>query len=183
MRHVICASCTLLCGILSALYGADLTVILQFDASHSLRAASTMQLEAERLLKDSGVSLDWRISNQLSPYESFPRLAVVKMRGRCEMTGILVGAGEAEVLLGVTYKSDGHVIPFSEVKCDAVRATLAAAHLPSNPEVRDLLFGRALGRVLAHELQHVLNRSGTHTESGVTQKYLSAARLIGDHID
>jgi hypothetical protein len=75
------------------------------------------------------------------------------------------------------------VIPFSEVKCDDVRSALGTAHLPANPAERDLLYGRALGRVLAHELFHVLHASAVHSKSGVTQKYLSASKLTNDHVD
>ncbi len=182
MRHVICALGTLLCGLLPA-RGADLTVILNFEASHSPRSVGAMRLEAEKLLRDNGVSLDWRMLDRLSPDESFTRLAIVKLRGRCEMTPFLPGVTEPGAPLGVTYRVDGRVIPFSEVKCDEVRSTLGVGHLPANPDLRELLYGRALGRVLAHELLHVLSRSGEHTKDGVAQKYLSAARLIGDHID
>jgi hypothetical protein len=183
MRHVICASAIILCGITPVLSGAGLTVILDFEANHSARSTAAMELEAEKLLKDSGVTLEWRMLNGLSPAESFSSLAVVKLRGRCEMTPFQPPAVEPLTELGVTYRVDGQVIPFSEVRCDQVRSALVSAHLPSNPDARELLYGRALGRVLAHELIHVINRSAKHTKEGVAQKYLSAARLIDDHID
>jgi hypothetical protein len=183
MRHVICALGTLLCGMLPALKGADLTVILNFESTRSQRSVATMEREAEKLLSESGVSLDWRMRNRLSPGESFSRLAVVELKGRCEMLPFLSAARPPSGRLGVTYRMDGRVIPFSEVECDAVRSTLGAAHLPVDPAARELLYGRALGRVLAHELLHVINQSGRHTKDGVGQKYFSAATLTGDHID
>lgn len=183
MRHVICAVGTILCGMLPVLSGADLTVILDFESGHSERATGAMRLEAERLLRDSGVSLDWRMLASLSPQESFSNLAVVKLKGHCEMSPYLDGGGDPSAPLGVTYRMDGRVIPFSEVKCDEVRSALKDAHLPPGPDSRELFYGRALGRVLAHELLHVVNRSGHHTRQGVTQKYFSASALVDDHID
>jgi hypothetical protein len=182
MRHVICAL-SILCGLSPAMQAADVTVVLDFEARHSERAAAVMELEAERLLADFGFSLEWRMLNRLAQGESFSRLAVVKLRGRCEMAPFLPASSEPPARLGLTYSVDGRVIPFSEVKCDEVRAALSLAHLTANPEVREVLFGRALGRVMAHELLHVLNRSDRHTKEGVTQKYLSAAKLTGDAID
>ena len=183
MRPVICAFGTLLCALLPSLPAADLTVVLSFEAHHAARSVAQMRLEAERLLLDSGVSLDWRMLNDLPPGESFSRLAVVKFTGQCEMTAFPSGPTAPVAPLGITYRIAGRVVPFSQVACDEVRATLAAAHLPADPEIRELLYGRALGRVLAHELFHVLNGNGRHTHSGVTQKYLSAASLIGAHIN
>jgi hypothetical protein len=42
----------------------------------------------------------------------------------------------------------------------------------------DVLFGRALGRVLAYELVHVLTRSGEHGREGVERPALSGKELI-----
>jgi hypothetical protein len=42
----------------------------------------------------------------------------------------------------------------------------------------DLLFGRALGRVLAHELVHVLTGSEAHGREGVQRAALSGKDLI-----
>jgi hypothetical protein len=39
--------------------------------------------------------------------------------------------------------------------------------------------GRALGRVVAHELVHILTRSGNHAREGVAQTALSGKELIG----
>jgi hypothetical protein len=43
----------------------------------------------------------------------------------------------------------------------------------------DYLMGRALGRVLAHELVHILTKSAAHGQDGVTQPALTGRELIG----
>jgi hypothetical protein len=169
--------------ILPFLPAADMTVVLSFEGRHSAPAVAAMKLETEKLLLHSGVSLGWRMTDGIEPSESFSRLAVVKFRGRCEMAGFLPGPLRPAARLGITYRMDGRVIPFSEVSCDEVRTSLATAHLPADPGSRELLYGRALGRVLAHELWHVLNGNGSHTRAGIMQKYLSAASLTGADID
>jgi hypothetical protein len=68
------------------------------------------------------------------------------------------------------------------VECDRVRGTLGEAHIAGTAEERDVLYGRALGRVLAHELFHILSGSKAHSKQGVMQKYLSAAKLVGEHL-
>jgi hypothetical protein len=82
------------------------------------------------------------------------------------------------VALGSTHLSNGSVIPFTEVECDHIRGSLFSA-----PGVRsDVVLGRAMGRVLAHELHHIINRTRAHTEHGISRKSLSARDLVADRI-
>ena len=46
----------------------------------------------------------------------------------------------------------------------------------------DLLLGRALGRVLAHEVMHILSKSGAHGRTGVTKTALSGSQLIAPEL-
>jgi hypothetical protein len=46
----------------------------------------------------------------------------------------------------------------------------------------DLLLGRALGRVLAHEVVHILTRSGAHGHDGVAKTALSGTQLIAPEL-
>jgi hypothetical protein len=80
MRPVICALSTALC-LIPRLFGADLTVVLDFEATHSARSVAEMKAETEKLLTASGVSVDWRSAHGFLPGESFPKLAVVKFKG------------------------------------------------------------------------------------------------------
>jgi len=181
MRPVICALGTILC-VFAALSGADLTVVLDFETVHSARPVAELKAETERLLAASGVSVDWRSVNGLLPGESFPKLAVVKFKGQCELTPLAPPAPEDGAPLGFTYRIDGRIAPFSEVECDRVRGTLGAIRSAATAGERDVLYGRALGRVLAHELFHILNGTQAHSKQGVMQRYLSAAKLVGDHM-
>jgi hypothetical protein len=46
----------------------------------------------------------------------------------------------------------------------------------------DLLMGRALGRVLAHEVVHILTKSGAHGHDGVAKTALSGTQLIAPEL-
>ena len=46
----------------------------------------------------------------------------------------------------------------------------------------DALLGRALGRVLAHEVVHILSKSGQHGTSGVARTALSGSQLIAPEL-
>jgi hypothetical protein len=179
MRPVICALTTVLC-VFPVLSGADLTVVLDFETRHSARSVAEMKAEAERLLTASGVSVDWRPFDGFVRGESFPKLAVVEFKGQCELTPIVTPAPENGAPLGFTYETDGSISPFSEVECDRVRGTLGEGRLEAAGGQRDVIYGRALGRVLAHELIHILSGSPAHAKHGVMQKYLSAEELVGE---
>jgi hypothetical protein len=74
--------------------------------------------------------------------------------------------------------SDGVVLPFSEVVCDQVAASVRSAMFAGDYARSDQLLGRALGRVVAHELVHILSQSPAHSKSGVEMRALSGQQLI-----
>jgi hypothetical protein len=46
--------------------------------------------------------------------------------------------------------------------------------------MRNIVFGRALGRVVAHELYHILALTTEHAEAGVAKPSFSAQDLMSD---
>jgi len=65
-------------------------------------------------------------------------------------------------------------MPFADIRCDAVSSLVGQAD--------SLLFGRALGRVLAHELWHILGNTFAHGENGIAQRALSAEQLVSGRL-
>ena len=56
--------------------------------------------------------------------------------------------------------------------------------LASEPQSeRDALFGRALGRILSHELYHVLAQTSHHASCGVAKSAFSVADLLADEFE
>jgi ubiquinone biosynthesis protein UbiJ len=66
------------------------------------------------------------------------------------------------------------------VRCDAIRK-LIGQELAGKPSVeRDELLGRAIGRVMAHELYHVLLRTTSHGGQGLAAPSQSVAELLSE---
>ena len=153
-----------------------LTVVLDFRDSHSPRAVTAMEHEIERILSATGVTLDWRIRGE-SPPETSGTLVVVRFKGRCvlEPVGYLY---DERGPLAFTYSSDGQMQPFSEVACDRVVTSVRSAMFGGDYAHADQLFGRALGRVVAHELVHILSGEATHGTAGVERRALSPDNLL-----
>ena len=172
MRHVYCALLILLL-VCAAHASVGVTVVLQFDDRYSELSIGEMKAQAQALVRESGVVLSWRRIDKLSSSDASPRMVVVRLRGVCE-TGRPIPAVSLEpVALGYTYILGGEPSPFSDIECDRVRNSLG----PQSGH-DDLAFGRALGRVLAHELHHVIDRTRRHTAKGYTRQSLSAAELV-----
>ena len=175
-------SCVLLVTAGALLSSADirpsskLTVVLDFQGTRSDQAVTEMERETEGILKASGLHLDWRMAADAAR-ESFDDLVVVQFKGACRVEPIPYVYDELGPL-AFTYSADGTVQPFTQVSCDKVAASVRSAMWGDDFHKADLLFGRALGRVLAHELVHVLTASGRHGHEGVARPALSGKDLI-----
>lgn len=152
------------------------TVVLDFQGIHSDLSVTEMEHETEGILKSSGLQLDWRMASEAA-HETFSDLVVVQFKGSCKVEPVPYVYDELGPL-AFTYSSDGTIQPFTEVSCDKVAASVRSAMWGGDFEKADFLFGRALGRVLAHELVHVLTASGRHAHDGVYKPALSGKELI-----
>jgi hypothetical protein len=153
-----------------------LTVVLDFRGLHSAPAVAAMEHETERIFSGTGLTLDWRIAGASSA-ETSGTLVVVRFKGRCilEPVGYLY---DERGPLAYTYSTDGQVQPFSEVACDKVVSSVRYGMLPGDFSHADEFFGRALGRVVAHELVHILTGEASHGTAGVARRALSPDRLV-----
>lgn len=178
MRHVICALSLFCCLVPPVQAGPNLTVLFQFDEKHSAESLAVMKQELQSLM--TGVEVDWRLLDDLRAGESFEDLVVVKFRGTCQMEAVppFLIDERGPAALAFTHTSDGMVLPFSEVACDKVRLTIRSAMHGDDFRHADALLGRALGRVLAHELHHVMENTQGHEKNGVNRSALSGAQLI-----
>jgi hypothetical protein len=139
-----------------------------------------LQTETGRLLAVPGLRLVWRTQRTVTNDESFDRTVVIRFIGSCAPTvcprPVAVGP------LGFTPLCDGVLLPFIEVHCGrAAEAIAAARRFPetANP----YLFGRALARITAHELYHVLSQSRDHDREGLSQARIHPADLCQASFD
>jgi hypothetical protein len=182
MRYVVACTIASLLGASGALAasnasGAHLTIVFRFDGPYSEQSVREMKGELGTILNGSGIRVDWRNRNQVKPSETFPNLVVVKFRGKCRMDPVPYLFDERGPL-GLTYGTGGTVLPFSEIECDKVRESLETVIRSGDAGRSDTLFGRALARVLAHELYHALTGLHAHAQTGVSQQSLSGTQLI-----
>jgi hypothetical protein len=155
---------------------SSLTVNLDFKGVHSSLAVGEMQREAAAILLSSGVRLDWSMLNE-SFGKSFSNLVVMTLKGTCEYEPAPPRYDELGPY-AMTKITDGEVQPFGEVDCDRVVSSARTAMSGSDFGRADQLVGRALGRVIAHELVHMITKSTEHGKEGVEEPALSGHQLI-----
>jgi hypothetical protein len=182
MRYV--AACLFSAVLFAAPAGAStgITLLLQFDNKHSERSVEEMKREMNAIMKDTGLELDFRSLKDFNPNVPVSDLVVVKFRGTCQMDTMPILFDERGPL-AFTHSTDGEVLPFSEVACDRVRHSVESAMWGGDRRRADLLLGRALGRVLAHELVHIVAKSHKHGRKGIAMTSLSGVQLIADRLE
>lgn len=154
------------------------TVLLDFEKPHPHVPLKAMQSELQSILIGAGVSLDLRLKDQLPADPQFGDLLIFKMAGHCSTEELPLGAIlDERGPLAWTYSTDGEMLSFGEVQCDRVRLSMERIYGPDSAERHSVLYGKALARVVAHEMYHMLANSSVHSKEGVTKSRLSAQEL------
>ncbi|HLH17283.1 MAG TPA: hypothetical protein VKX45_08685 [Bryobacteraceae bacterium] len=157
-------------------------VFLDFDTAPGTVPMEMMKKEVDKILKPAGVALDWRLASENRGDQAFSGLVVLKFKGKCRIeswgeTGSEPQPGEA-MTLGATKVVNGRVLPFTEVECDQVKRALAYLPPQAGAKERQKAFGIALGRVVAHELYHILARTTAHAGHGLARASESLEDLV-----
>lgn len=169
---VFAASAQIVCGAQPVRLG----LLVHAPEQMSNAAFVEFQRETLRLIRLQGVEIAWERLEEIDGTRSFDRLAVIRLRGNCQAG--FRGMQERTAPLGITHLSSGRVLPFVELDCERVAMTLAGSAGTSSFFLTDLALGRALGRVAAHEIYHVLAESPEHGHEGVTKAFLNAHELV-----
>jgi hypothetical protein len=141
-----------------------------------------MRRELNTLLQKSSIQVEWRLREEMKDGTEVSDLILVKFRGNCRMQTEPVLLDERGPL-AFTHTTDGEVLPFSEVLCDKVRVAARSAMHGGQLARGNALMGRAMARVLAHEIYHIAGNTMGHTKEGVSKRSLTGAQLIADRID
>lgn len=158
-----------------------LTILLAFESQVAPSALAELKKESETVLKNTGLQILWSLREDYDPSKQASDLVVVKFKGNCAMQTYPQLIDERGPLAW-TYMTDGEVLPFSEVSCDKVRNSIRKVMHGGDYARGDTLLGRAVGRVLAHELVHILANSSQHGKDGVFKTALSPASLIAERM-
>ncbi len=135
-----------------------------------------MESEVSALVSPIGLGVEWRSLAAPRYGESSAALVVVTFTGTCEAVRLQPHRAMGGAF-GLTHISDGVILPFVDIDCDRLHDLLQAKLLQADGRKRDQLLGRALARVLGHELYHVFAETRHHEKGGVARACLHGRRV------
>jgi hypothetical protein len=159
---------------------ASRELVVYLNAGQSDRTLPYMQHELATLMQTAGYRVAWEGPGDSPDTES--AIAVVQLRGDCRAPSPhdAVKPVEPGASLASTAVDGDRVLPFSWINCDTLTQMLAPSLATVQPGRKDFLYGRAMGRLLAHELYHMLVNKRGHETSGIGKASFSAKDVLGE---
>lgn len=160
---------------------APLAIYYSFDIPPSAALVTEMESEMDRILAAAGVRVAWRDIASPRNGENFQAVVVLRFRGACSL-GDNQGAIQSQEEpkgepLAETDVADGRVLPFGSVDCDRLGRYIAPVMRSLGQEDTNARFGRAVARVSAHEIYHMLTGSEEHAHRGIARAKHSREEL------
>jgi hypothetical protein len=157
---------------------ATIALYIDFEQDPSAVVLEALQQEAEAIMAPMDTEFEWRSLKSVSGAEVSRQLAVVKFLGRCESSGVDVSHRAKAGALGWTHMTDGTILPFADIDCDGIRQFMQTGLASVDWKDRGEAYGKAVGRVLAHELYHIFANTGRHSSNGVGKAVYSVRDLL-----
>lgn len=161
----------------------DLVVYLKTTLPHPPGPLGAMKRELTTLMSSAGFRLDWRDERSANRNVENAELVLVELRGICGLSSRAAPNQAEPVSLASTAVSAGRVLPFSWLNCDALTRVLAPALAGDPSPQQDFLYGRAMARLLAHELYHITTQNRGHGRTGLAKPAFTRRELLGDRFD
>ena len=141
---------------------------------------NSLQEEVARIMAPMGLTFKWSLLSENRGNELSVKVAVIRFTGACDTIQTAIQPAHSSAL-GWSYMDDGIVLPFSTVDCDGIRAFLRSDLFARPKEELEERFGRAIGRVVAHELYHIFVNTTRHSSHGIAKPYYSPQELLSRH--
>ena len=137
-------------------------------------ARFAMRAEVQRLLAPAGFVVVWKAAAERGAGEDFEQVAVASFEGSCsESAPTLTPAATS---LADTSITNGRILPFFRVDCSRVIQMLG-------PHAESAVVGRGLGRVIAHEIYHIVAHTADHHDRGVAKAVFSMQDLTAPRFE
>jgi hypothetical protein len=162
----------------------SIKILFDFKAPPELAVVNAMKSEIREILQPAQLDLTFQGSGDAGSLEALRRIVLVRFQGVCQSgwSADPIQLHQPSLLdypaLGRTEVSDGRVLPFVHIFCNEVRAFVPT--VSTTP--RERMYGRALGRVVVHELYHALLSTVEHAHAGVARSVQSSRDLTREKL-
>jgi hypothetical protein len=151
----------------------------KFQMEPPAAVMQSMREELAAIMGPVGIRIEWRSLSDVQGSDVVIDLAVITFKGRCDVSRVRPSLHNPGVL-GYTHASDGVILPFANVDCDRIRGFIQRDLRMERADEREKVFGRAIARVLSHELYHIFAKTAKHTPCGVGKSAYFASELVSD---
>ena|SRR5579862_6126757 len=126
-----------------------------------------------------GKSTVWMRRQDFRKGMEFSEVLQVQLTGECA-TGLDQGRNATPGPLGWVYLVDGQIQPFAFVDCNRIALTLRGELQGRTWKERHKKMSRAIARVVAHELTHIVTQNPGHSDKGIEKARLTQMELVGE---
>jgi hypothetical protein len=163
---------------------AGIAVYTSFQGVPSPVVVASLQREVDSIVTPIGLDVVWKSVDAQDRVEISRHLVVATFTGLCDARGLPAPAFR-DGGLGRTHVTEGKVLPYMDIDCNRIRGFIRTPLMNTAPLERDEILGRAMGRVFAHELYHVLGQTKHHgagsvDRSNYTVRELTERTLLAD---
>jgi hypothetical protein len=155
----------------------DVAVYYNFQHEPESSVIEAFEHETASILSPMGDPIAWRPMEEGNSWQPTAQLAVLTFLGDCNALSVELHRSNLRAL-GITHLSDGEIIPFSEIDCDSIHEVVDGRLTKLTDKERKTMFARAMGRVVAHELYHILAHTSRHTPVGIAKASFTTHDLI-----
>ena len=150
-----------------------------FQQSIPVTVRHALQDEVDNIMGPLGRHFVWRSIAAANGNEVSSELAVLTFKGSCHVEGLTLKEVHPGPL-GWTHVSDGSILPFADIDCDRIRQFVQKELLYRKPVDRQEVFGRAIARVVVHELYHIFANTHHHAQDGIGKAAYTVQELLCD---
>jgi hypothetical protein len=163
----------------------ELVVYLKTAPGQPSQPIEEMTRETDALMAAAGYTVSWRVLGVSTRDAVDASLAVIELRGVCQtpQPTTTLDPLPAGASLASTAVADGKVLPYSQIECENLTRLVALSLKRETPGKREYLYGRAMGRLVAHELFHVLVGTRGHDGAGIAKRSFSARDILAEHFE
>ena len=163
----------------------DVVVYFRTDSASSPAVFSEMKQELGALMQPGGFRIEWRDLGNGNRDADASQVAVVEFRGVCSALPDGAAAGTVKTLppLASTSVVEGHVLPFSSVDCASLNRFLGSSLGKESDSRRNQMYGRAVARLVAHEIYHIVARTEEHAPAGIAKARFTLSDLLSEHFE
>lgn len=161
-----------------------IAVLFDFKTPPEPAVVNVMKSEIREILEPAQLNLTLQRLGDAGPLQTFRKIVLVRFQGVCQAgwSTDQIQLSQPALLdypaLGRTEVSEGRVLPFVRIFCNEVRAFVPIVSRTPGQK----LYGRALGRVVVHELYHALLATVDHAHAGIAHSVQSGRDLTREKL-